>query len=163
MNMKIGVISDTHLTTIDARFAELARLYFADVAVLIHAGDMVEESVFDFFSTWTLFAVRGNMDRGVLTETLPRTRIEDLEGKRIGIIHGSGSPGGLAARVREEFRADPVDCIVFGHSHAPYLSTEAGVLMFNPGSPTDKRFAEKNTLGFLTIADDMITGEIQEI
>jgi predicted phosphodiesterase len=35
--------------------------------------------------------------------------------------------------------------------------------MLNPGSPTDKRFAEKNTLGFLTIANNTITGEIQEI
>ncbi|MBN2223984.1 MAG: metallophosphoesterase family protein [Deltaproteobacteria bacterium] len=161
--MKIGVISDTHLTFVDNRFAELTRRYFSDVDVIIHAGDMVDESVLTFLSAWRLLAVLGNMDRGVLADTLPQKRTEQLGGKRIGITHGWGSPGQLPGRVREEFRSDPVDCIVFGHSHAPLVSTDHGVLMFNPGSPTDKRFAEKNTLGFLTITENGITGEIQEI
>jgi uncharacterized protein len=161
--MKIGVISDTHLTAVDDRFTRLARQYFSDVDMIIHAGDIVEESVFLFLSAWNVMAVKGNMDRGVLAETLPSKRTEKLEGKRIGITHGSGSPEGLAARVLEEFRSDPVDCIVFGHSHAPFLGNERGILMLNPGSPTDRRFAEKHTLGFLTIANNTITGEIQEI
>jgi uncharacterized protein len=161
--MKIGVISDTHLTAVDDRFTRLVRRYFSDVDVIVHAGDIVEESVFRFLSTWHLMAVRGNMDRGTLAETLPKKRIEELEGKRIGITHGWGSPDGLPVRVLEEFRSDTVDCIVFGHSHAPFLGNQQGVLMLNPGSPTDKRFAEKNTLGFLTIANNTITGEIQEI
>jgi uncharacterized protein len=163
MRMKIGVISDTHLTAVDDRFARLVRSRFSDVDALIHAGDIVEEGVLGFFSTFNVMAVRGNMDRGLLAETLPVKRIEDLGGKRIGIIHGSGSPGGLPARVRDEFAADALDCIVFGHSHAPFLSTEGGVLMLNPGSPTDRRFTEKNTLGFLIIDNDTIIGEIQEI
>ncbi len=161
--MKIGVISDTHLTSVDDRFAELTRRYFSDVDVIIHAGDIVDEIVFNFLSAWRVLAVLGNMDRGVLVETLPHKRIEQLEGRRIGITHGWGSPGGLVGRVREEFRADSVDCIVFGHSHAPSISTDEGILLFNPGSPTDKRFAEKNTLGFLTITEDGMSGEIQEI
>jgi putative phosphoesterase len=161
--VKIGVISDTHLTSVDDRFAELTRRYFSDVDVIIHAGDVIEESVYNFLSTWRLLAVLGNMDRGTLVDMLPGKRIEQLKGKRIGITHGWGSPGGLAGRVREEFRSDLVDCIVFGHSHAPVISTDQGILMFNPGSPTDKRFAEKNTLGFLTITENGITGEIQEI
>lgn len=161
--MKIGVISDTHLTAVDDRFAELTRRYFSGVDVIIHAGDIVDESVFTFLSTWRLLAVLGNMDRGSLVDMLPHKRTEQLEGMRIGITHGGGSPGRLASRVREEFRADSVDCIVFGHSHAPCVSTDQGVLIFNPGSPTDKRFAEKNTLGFLTITENGITGEIQEI
>jgi putative phosphoesterase len=161
--VKIGVISDTHLTSVDDRFVELTRRHFSDVDVIIHAGDIVDESVLRFLSTWSLLAVLGNMDRGSLVSMLPHKRIEQLEGKRIGITHGWGSPGGLSARVREEFRSDSVDCIVFGHSHTPFVSTDQGILMFNPGSPTDKRFAEKNTLGFLTITENEITGEIQEI
>ncbi len=161
--MKIGVISDTHLTSIDDRFAELVRRYFSDVDMIIHAGDIVEESVLDFLSKRPIAAVRGNMDRGSLVDTLPHRRTEQLEGKRIGITHGWGSPDRLPERVCEEFCSNPVDCIVFGHSHAPYMSTDRGVLLFNPGSPTDKRFAEKNTIGFLTVTEDGIVGEIQEI
>jgi putative phosphoesterase len=161
--VKIGVISDTHLTSVDSRFAQMIRRHFGDVDAVIHAGDMVEESVFEFLSEWRLLAVLGNMDRGALTEMLPRRRVERLGGKRIGITHGWGSPEGLAGRVREEFLADSVDCVVFGHSHAPHLSNEDGVLLLNPGSPTDKRWAKTNTIGFLTITENGIAGEIQEI
>ncbi len=161
--MKIGVVSDTHLTTVDNRFAQLMRRYFSDVDAIIHAGDMVDESVLEFFSAWRVMAVLGNMDRGPLTEMVPHKRIERLGGKRIGIIHGWGSPGQLPERLWEEFRSDSVDCIVFGHSHSPFVSTRQGVLLFNPGSPTDRRFAETNTIGFLTITEDGITGEIREI
>lgn len=161
--MKIGVIADTHLASVDDRFAQLMQRYFCDVDAIIHAGDMVDESVFEFLSAWRLLAVLGNMDRGPLVDMLPHKRIERLGGKRIGITHGWGSPMGLSQRVREEFRVDSVDCIVFGHSHASSVSTEQGVLLFNPGSPTDRRFAEKNTLGFLTITEHGITGEIKEI
>lgn len=33
----------------------------------------------------------------------------------------------------------PLDCIVFGHSHQPYGRPIDGVLMLNPGSPTERR------------------------
>ncbi len=161
--MKIGVISDTHLTSVDERFASLIRGSFSDVDAVIHAGDLVDEAVFAFLSEWPLLAVLGNMDRGRLTSMLPRKRVEVLEGKSIGITHGWGSPQGLPGRVREEFHADRVDCIVFGHSHAPHVSTVGGVLLFNPGSATDRRFAERNSLGFLTVTSEGIKGEIQEI
>ena len=80
--MKIGVVSDTHLTVVDDRFARLMREFFADVDAIIHAGDVVEESVLNFFSAWRLLAVKGNMDRGVLADTLPKKRIEEIEGKQ---------------------------------------------------------------------------------
>jgi putative phosphoesterase len=161
--VKIGVISDTHLLSVDDRFAQLMRRCFHDVDVVIHAGDLVDERVFEFLSSWRLIAVLGNMDRGPLTDMLPGKRIEELGGKRIGITHGWGSPAGLPERVREEFRSDSVDCIVFGHSHATHISTGQGVLLFNPGSPTDRRFAEKNTVGFLKITKNCIAGETKEI
>jgi len=33
----------------------------------------------------------------------------------------------------------PFDCILFGHSHIPFCKVMDGVLMVNPGSPTDRR------------------------
>jgi len=161
--VKIGVISDTHLTSVDDRFVQLVRRHFSDVDAIIHAGDIVDESVVNFLSAWRLLAVLGNMDRGALTGMLPHERTEQLGGKRIGITHGWGAPGQLPERVREEFQPGSVDCIVFGHSHAPFMSTDRGVLLLNPGSPTDRRHTDRNTLGFLTITENGITGEIKEI
>jgi len=54
---------------------------------------------------------------------------------------------------------DGVSCVVFGHSHNPVNKVKNGVLLFNPGSPTDARYTKKNSIGFLTIDED-ITGEI---
>ncbi len=160
--MKIGVISDTHLTAVDERFRELMERHFSDVDTIIHAGDMVDASVYEYLSRWELVAVSGNMDGRAIRDLLPSKTIVGLGGRRIGIIHGWGSPTGLFARVREEFGAESVDCIVFGHSHTPYNRTEKGVLLFNPGSLTDNRFTRRNTLGYLMITENGIQGEIKE-
>jgi putative phosphoesterase len=159
----IGVLSDTHLVAVDDSFRDLITRHFLDVDAVIHAGDMVGLCVPDFLSRWELFAVSGNMDDWEVAERFPPKRIVGIGGRRIGITHGHGSPPGLPDRVWEEFKGDAVDCVVFGHTHASHNETRGGILLFNPGSPTDKRFAKKNTLGFLTISADDIRGEIREI
>jgi hypothetical protein len=117
-------------------------------------------------SNWALskeidfFGVSGNMDRGPLVDSLPRKRILTFNRKKIGVIHGWGAPDGLKERVMGEF--DGVDCIVFGHSHSPLNMKVGGLLLFNPGTPTDKRFSKENTIGYLTI-EDKIKGEIVRI
>jgi predicted phosphodiesterase len=42
---------------------------------------------------------------------------------------------------------------VFGHSHIPFEQTGAGVRIFNPGSPTDRRRQPHGTIGLLDIED----------
>ena len=133
---------------------------------MIHAGDFVDFSVVEFMSNWALsketdfFGVSGNMDRGPLADSLPGKQVLTLNGKKIGVIHGWGAPDGLKDRVMVEF--DGVDCIVFGHTHSPLNVMVGDLLLFNPGTPTDKRFSKENTIGYLTIEDE-ITGEIVRI
>jgi putative phosphoesterase len=59
-----------------------------------------------------------------------------------------------------EFKEDELDCIVYGHSHAPHNEVIEGILYFNPGSPTNKRFQQQYSLGILNIIDSKISGEI---
>jgi len=155
--MKVGVLSDTHLRIPDEPFKRLMRERFSDVDALIHAGDIVSPAVLDYLSAWELYAVAGNMDGWNIAERLPEKRVVTLGGRDIGIIHGGGAPGGLEDRVLSAF--DGVSCVVFGHSHNPVNKVKNGVLLFNPGSPTDARYTKKNSIGFLTIDED-ITGEI---
>ena len=54
--------------------------------------------------------------------------------------------------MRREF--DAVDVIVFGHSHYPTREIIDGVLMFNPGSPTDRRFTPRRSFGIIEVDDD---------
>src|SRR5947208_1220302 len=53
------------------------------------------------------------------------------------------------ARMRRRFPT--ADLVVFGHSHIPLDQTGAGLRIFNPGSPTDRRRQPHGTIGLLTI------------
>lgn len=156
--MKIGVLSDTHVTSaaeIPAEAIESIR----GVDMILHAGDIVALSVIDELRTIAdVHAVCGNMDPTVTRQELPSKTTIQAGGRRIGLVHGSGAPLGLHQRVRVLF--DDVDAIVFGHSHRPMSEMVDGVLMFNPGSPTDVRFAPYRSLGILNIEGDKILGAI---
>jgi len=120
----------------------------------------VEEKVLlDLKTLAPVEAVAGNMDGADLGWQLGRKKILFLGGKRIGLIHGDG--GTAAHQARLAFAQDPVDCIVFGHSHQAMNRMEDGVLMFNPGSCTDPRGGAKPSIGFLYIDQEGIRGEIR--
>jgi uncharacterized protein len=125
---------------------------FADAEIMLHAGDMTSTSVYDFLSNWDIRAVRGNMDDHDLRAILPEQRVEVIAGKRIGVMHGSGSPAGLEDRVLSSF--SDVDIVVFGHSHVPLKTTRRGVAIFNPGSYRGG-YTGKGSVGIIEITDDV--------
>lgn len=145
--IKIGVISDTHLNSVNNALKELLKGPFSGIDFLIHAGDMTAVSVYEYLKNWNLLAVRGNMDDYDLKDLIPHKRIEIINGKRIGIIHGSGSPYGIEERVEREFE-EVLDIIIFGHSHIPAKKEINGVMFFNPGS-----FRDSKTAGFIEIGE----------
>ena len=133
--MKIGVISDTHAKTLsDVPGAILTAL--TEVDLIVHAGDFTERAVLEGLSTLgEVKAVRGNMDSSELKRMLPQKELFVVNGKKVGLTHGSGAPWGIAGRVRKMF--SDVDVIIFGHSHEPCNSYIQGVLLFNPGQARD--------------------------
>lgn len=148
--MKIGVVSDTHVQTIeDIPLSIIDAL--EDVDLIIHAGDITERAVLEGLrEIGEVKAVHGNMDSGELKRMLPDRRTIDIGGKQIGVIHGSGGPWGIAERVRPLF--GEVEVIIFGHSHLSFNEYIRGTLMFNPGRARD-------SFGILTI-DKEIKAEI---
>jgi len=148
--MKIGILSDTHLTSTTDGFRKTVETLFADVEIVIHAGDMTGISVYNYLSNWDLKAVRGNMDDFELHNLLPEKRTEIIAGRKIGIIHGRGSPQGIEDRVFGEFQG--VDLIVFGHSHVPFEAKKGGVFLFNPGSFRGS-YLHRGTVGIVEIGD----------
>ena len=108
---------------------------FADVEMIIHAGDITSQVVLDELEKFgTVEAVRGNMDRTNLP-LLPEKKVLDIKGNRIGVMHGWGAPKRIRERLRDRF--EDVDAIVYGHTHEPFNEIVDGVLFFNPGSPTE--------------------------
>ncbi len=151
--MKIGVISDTHLDNISDHLGERILKHFKDVDIILHAGDVVELSVLDFFSDKEVKLVAGNMDSWEIKQSTPIKQVIQIEGYKLGLIHGWGSPAGIENRILKEF--DDIDILVYGHTHNAASFTKSGVHFFNPGSPTDKRFATKNTIGILNIGNQI--------
>jgi putative phosphoesterase len=84
-------------------------------------------------------------------ELLPSERVLQVQGKRVALIHGWGSPAGIEDRVRDRFRG--VDVILYGHTHQAASLWLKGVLMLNPGSATGTFPATCKSYGILTISD----------
>ncbi|MBN1289012.1 MAG: metallophosphoesterase family protein [Actinobacteria bacterium] len=151
--MLIGVLADTHLT--GEPVPEQIINAFRGVDMILHAGDILDMAVLDQLAALAeTIAVRGNMDRGDVLRILPARRVIEVNGFRIGLTHGFGAPHGMTQRVGSQF--DDVDCIVFGHTHTPLVKDEEGIVYLNPGTPTDRLFASRNSVGFLEVADKII-------
>lgn len=155
--VKIGVISDTHLAGYDDRLKKIVDEHFGDVDLVIHAGDLVDLRVLDLFNGREVKAVCGNMDYPSVKEQLPEKLLFEIKGFKFGLMHGWGAPSGIEEKISASL--GKVDCIIYGHTHKAANYKNDDVLFFNPGSPTDKRFATHRTLGILEI-DKEVEGRI---
>jgi uncharacterized protein len=155
---KIGILSDTHLDSVTREFKETLARIFNGTDMLIHAGDMTGRSVYDFLCNWDLRAVRGNMDHFDLANLLPESRVETVEGKSIGIIHGRGMPFGIEDLVYQAFGG--VDVIIFGHSHLPFYRKKGETILFNPGSYRPS-YGNRGTVGLMEIDKEITFRHIE--
>lgn len=156
--MKIGVISDTHIPEAALQLPPEIFRAFEGADLILHAGDILDMAVIEELGQLAqVRAVRGNMDYFSRVHGLPEMLIVEVGNFRIGLTHGSGPRFQLAERVRRQFAN--VHCIVFGHSHQPQNEMLGDVLMFNPGSPTDLKYAPYRSYGILEV-DETIHGRI---
>ena len=158
--MRIGVFSDTHLAdSPEARefLLDVVENLLAPVDMILHAGDLVDPALLEVFAGYKVHAVRGNMDPPA--PQVPIKKVIDVNGFKIGLIHGWGPAAGLEERVHGAFRPLPLDCLVYGHSHVPVCHERHGIRFFNPGSATDRRRMSCHTVGLLEI-DKTIRGTI---
>ncbi|HSD83196.1 MAG TPA: YfcE family phosphodiesterase [Anaerolineae bacterium] len=142
----LGIITDTHvpqrLKILPPRVWDV----FRGVDRILHAGDISSLQVLQQLTQIApVEAVAGNAD--LFKHGLPLTRMIEVEGRRIGLVHGHGGWSRyLRSKVRDRFGYNeehylrivhgsfgPVDAIVFGHTHRFYQAERAGILLFNPG------------------------------
>ena len=152
--MKIGIVSDTHLSAGRKLPAKLLEgLQGADA--IVHAGDWVTMDAYEQLSRIApVHGVAGNCDGEELIRRFGMRATIEIGGVRIGIVHGHEGPGrSTPERARLAFRDTSPDLIVFGHSHIPLQEVKDGIMLFNPGSPTDKRRQPSYSFGIVTIED----------
>jgi putative phosphoesterase len=144
--MKIAVISDSHMPR-GARVlpAEcLDRLRAADL--ILHGGDITGQAFLEELLALgpPVEAVYGNMDEPALKGSLPKERVVEVGGLRIGMVHIPGPRVGREARLVARFPG--CDAIVYGHTHVPQAERHEGVWILNPGSPTERRSSPERTM-----------------
>lgn len=156
--MKIGVISDTHLREPTPELCALQHTVFAEVSMVLHAGDLTELAVLEAFSDKEVVAVHGNMCSSAVRQKLPAEKIIEIGGYRIGLTHGWGNPFAVSKKVADIFES--VDVIVYGHTHRAHNKVRDGVLYFNPGAfHGGFPFFGRGSVGILTL-EDGISGRI---
>ena len=159
--MQAVVLSDTHVSPRKVKKTiERLRSYLEKADHILHAGDI---TCMDFLEALCTFApvtaVAGNMDGPEVRRELPEQRVVELAGRKIGLTHGWGSPGGVAEKVTARFLEGPdapgLDAIVFGHTHRALAEKKNDVWLINPGSPTDWFFAPFRSLAILEIDQEL--------
>lgn len=160
----IFVLSDTH---VPERMTKLPQKFLDQIKsddIIFHAGDFVRWEVFQKLKSLAmLHAVFGNMDDAKIGRILPQKKVVEVQGKKIGLCHGSGSPFRLGERVYREFE-ERCDVLIFGHSHVPYNRKIDHTLLFNPGSLSGNMTPPfVATYGVLTIEGDDAWAEIFEL
>ena len=151
------VLADTHIPRRAKTLPEGLLPHLERADLILHAGDLMDPKLLDTLAAYaTVKAVRGNLDPP--DSRLPETLEFEFGGVLVAMIHDSGPKKGRRNRMRRRFSEARV--VIFGHSHIPWLTDENGLLLLNPGSPTDKRRQPDFTFATLQIGDGDVRAEI---
>jgi putative phosphoesterase len=150
--VRVLVTSDTHVGAARRQLLPAALLAAAEGAdAILHGGDLTDpEILLELGGYAPVHAVRGNCDP--LVPGLPERRVVELAGTPIGMVHDPGPESGRRKRLRSWFPGCRV--VVFGHTHLPVCDDGHGLLLLNPGSPTERRRAPFRSYAELVLGDD---------
>lgn len=136
---------------------------FRGVDLIVHAGDLCCLEVLDpLRNIAPVVSIWGNNDGELVRRIMPASLSLRFLGCRVDVIHGHGGGSALtqARRLADGMKA--ASCVIFGHSHHSYNDNHGETLLFNPGSPTDKRSSGRRSVGILTI-EQKVDGRIIEL
>jgi putative phosphoesterase len=156
---RVAVISDTHLPRGARPLSQECIDVLASADLILHGGDVTEAAVLAMLRELKpLEAVYGNMDSEELRESLPKERVVEVGGARIGIVHIPGPAAGRSARLVARFPG--CDAVVYGHTHVPEITREGSTWILNPGSPTERRKAPHRAMLVLEVDGGLIAPEL---
>ena len=129
--MKVGVISDSHVSTLSHETRE--KLRGLNLDLIIHCGDYTKiDVVHQLESLGNFCGVAGNMDSPEIRNLLKEKEVLEVKGKRLGIFHGHGSFF-IDKGLHDQFKGEKIDIYVHGHTHRVRTEKKKGVYYVNPG------------------------------
>ncbi len=143
----VVVLSDTH----SHRLSDIVCDHINACDLIIHAGDFTTMDYYEYILSFgkDVVGVMGNMDDVPLSSVLPAQQCITIEDWKIAVIHGWGAPATLEKAIRSCFDEEDWDILIYGHSHQPIITYDNEKIIFNPGSPTDKRGAPFKSFGLI--------------
>ncbi|MFX0023899.1 MAG: metallophosphoesterase family protein [Candidatus Hermodarchaeota archaeon] len=163
----IGLIGDTHIPSRGPSIPESIINEFQEknIDYLLHLGDFTSYKLYkhlqDIFGREKVIAIAGNMDESKISRELPKNLELNLYGHKIFITHGFGGPNNIIEQLNRRFDLSKYNIIIFGHVHRPFNEKwKDGKLYISPGSPTDKRFTDINSYGYIKISQEKIKPKI---
>jgi putative phosphoesterase len=154
---RLLIVADTHLPKRASALPAPVWQAVDEADVVVHAGDWVDVATLDALEARAhrLVGVYGNNDGPELRARLPEVARVELGGVRFAVVHETGPAAGRERRCSQQY--DDVDVLVFGHSHIPWDSTtDSGLRLLNPGSPTDRRRQPRCTYVTATASDGVL-------
>lgn len=130
--MKIGIISDTHLT-----FDDQLRDFLAPCDEIWHAGDIGSLELADEIAQFKpLRAVYGNIDGGIIRRVYHDFTLFEVEGVRVLMTHIGGKPRNYSPKALQHIHASRPKIFVAGHSHILRVEYDKiyDMLFINPGA-----------------------------
>lgn len=141
--MVIGIISDTH-----GLLRQEVKENLNDCELIIHGGDIGKIHIIEQLNKIgkTEF-VKGNCDKTIDISIVPESKIINIGGNKIYLIHDIG-------KIETDSEKENIDIIIYGHSHKSNISQKNGILYINPGSVGPRRFKLPTTMAKLIIEEN---------
>ena len=157
MSPLAAVIADTHIPRRARTLPENLLPHLKQANLILHAGDLMDPTLLSEMVAYApVRAVKGNLDPPELK--LPEVLQFEFGGARIAMIHDSGRKKGRRSRMKRRFPEARV--VIFGHSHIPWLEDAEGLLLLNPGSPTDRRRQPEHTFALLWVEEGEVRADV---
>lgn len=168
--MKIGLIADTHMPGAIRELWPQVFSAFADVELILHAGDLHTLEIVDRLEEIAPTRVSaGNGDVGIRDERLQDTWLVPAGDLTLGMIHRfpspeRKSPEHLNGYVARHFGRAP-HVVIYGHTHLEGIHQVGDLVCVNPGSPTlpQNQSLRLGTIGTLEVEANSMTIRILQL
>lgn len=155
--LRIVIVADTHGQPHPESAALIAAQHPDHI---LHAGDIGDLSVLDGLAKLApVWAVRGNVDgRSPGLPDAMTLDVRDGGGSLLTLllVHIAVNGPKLRADAARLAEAEKASLVVCGHSHVPFVGTDKGITVVNPGSIGPRRFQLPIVFAVMDIGRDRI-------